>query len=196
MHMLRVAAVATLICDSMSIEVDKENIVLACLFHDMGNIIKSELDYFPDMVEPEGLEYWQKVRKEFIDKYGKDEHNAVEGIAGEIGLSDKSQYIMKQDRFSWLCRNRDSDDFNVKIIQYSDYRVGPYGVFSFDERMKETKKRYGKQNIGREAEREKFVACGVEIEKQIFAHTKIKPEDITDEAIAPVIEKLRDFVIK
>ena len=56
--------------------------------------------------------------------------------------------------------------------------------------------RYQDKNKGHEAEREKLVACGAEMEKQIFSKCKIKPEDITDETIAPIIEELKNFVIK
>jgi len=41
-----------------------------------------------------------------------------------------------------------------------------------------------------------MVACGSEIEQQIFAHCKIKPEDITHELIEPIAEALRNFVVK
>ena len=47
----------------------------------------------------------------------------------------------------------------------------------------------------KEDEWKKLVACGQEIEKQIFSKCKIKPEDINDQTVAPIISKLRDFVI-
>jgi hypothetical protein len=49
--------------------------------------------------------------------------------------------------------------------------------------------------LGTPEERDRLVACGQEIEKQIFAKCKIKPEDITDASVAPIIEELRNFVI-
>src|SRR3954452_25294278 len=79
-HQLRVAAVAAMICDSLP-GTDKETVVIACLFHDMGNIIKSDLSYFPEFVQPEGLEYWEKVKQEYIQKYGSDENAATKEIA-------------------------------------------------------------------------------------------------------------------
>jgi 5'-deoxynucleotidase YfbR-like HD superfamily hydrolase len=76
-HQLRVAAVASIICDSFDFLINKEKIIKVCLLHDMGNIIKFQLDYFPELNKPEGLEYWQNVQKEFIAKYGPNEHNAT-----------------------------------------------------------------------------------------------------------------------
>jgi len=68
LHQLRVAAVAKLICDSFKERIDTNNVVLACLYHDMGNIIKFDLNYFPEFTKPEGLEYWQKIKEDYIKK--------------------------------------------------------------------------------------------------------------------------------
>src|SRR3954471_17109842 len=87
-HQLRVAAVAAIICDSLP-GIDKEAVITACLFHDMGNIIKSDLSYFPEFTKPEGIVYWGKVKQDYIRKYGRDEHTATIAIAKEIGLPEK-----------------------------------------------------------------------------------------------------------
>ena len=76
-HMLRVAAVASLVCDNFNEPLPKDDIITACLLHDMGNIIKSDLQYFPEFIKPEGLDYWQKVKDEYIEKYSRDEHKAT-----------------------------------------------------------------------------------------------------------------------
>ncbi|USN54769.1 MAG: HD domain-containing protein [Candidatus Peribacteria bacterium] len=47
-HMLRVAAVAEQICLHSSQEIDHATIVTAALLHDMGNIIKFNLDKLPE----------------------------------------------------------------------------------------------------------------------------------------------------
>ncbi|MEK7569297.1 MAG: class I tRNA ligase family protein [Patescibacteria group bacterium] len=193
-HMLRVAAVVTLICDNFSSPVDKNDLILAALFHDMGNIIKTDLTYFSDF-DKEEIKYWENVKSEYVNKYGHDEHVPAIQIMKEIGLPEKAIYLATQDRFSLLCEHRDSSEMDVKIMSYSDNRVNPNGVVSYDERMEEARVRYQWKNRGMEEERQKFVACGAEIEKQIFAHCKIKPEDITDEAVAPIIEELKKLVI-
>ncbi|MDQ3076086.1 MAG: HD domain-containing protein [bacterium] len=195
-HMLRVGAVASIICDSLDTSIDKEKIVKVCLLHDMGNIIKFELTYFPEINEPEGLEYWQTVQKEFIEKYGEDEHEATMEIMRELGMSEELIYLADQNRFSLLCEHAIGDDMLVKIMHYADMRVGPFGVLSYDGRMEEAKKRYANRTAFQEEQREKLISCGKEIENQIFAHCSIKPEDINDKSVAPVIGKLRDFVIQ
>ena len=87
LHQLRVTAVAQTICKVFAERVDERTVVTACLFHDMGNIIKFDLTKFPDFLEPEGLEHWSQVKKEFEEKYGFDQHAATLMIARELGLS-------------------------------------------------------------------------------------------------------------
>jgi hypothetical protein len=195
MHMLRVAAISSMICDNLDMPQDKNLIVTACLMHDLGNIIKSKLDYFPDFSTTE-LEYWNGVKNEFIKKYGADEHQANLAIIREIGMSDLVVNLADKFHFSLTCQHAEAEDMYAKIVVYSDHRVSPYGVVSYIARMDEAKGRYKDLATFQEGKRQELVACGQEIEKQIFSHCKIKPEDITDEAVAPIIEKLRDFVIK
>lgn len=197
-HMLRVAAVAYLICDNFSEPLNKEEIITACLLHDMGNIIKSKLEYFPEFLRPEGLEYWQGVQNEYINKYGQDEHEATVQIMKELSAPTSYIKLVEQIGFPLLCTNAIINNFSNKIVTYADMRVDPHGVVSYDERINEAKVRYeGREQLlpGGEA-REKLIACGKDIEKQIFAKCKIKPEDINNDTIAPIISKLRDFVIK
>jgi hypothetical protein len=197
MHMLRVAAVASLICDSMNIEVEKENIVIASLFHDMGNLIKCDMTVFPDFFNPEGIEHWSKIKAEMIEKYGKDEHHANLEIMREIGLSDRIIYLSDQNNFSLLCSQLRNSDINVMITHYADGRVGPFGVLSYQDRQNEAGKRYKDHDTSSwEANRQELVSCGLEIEKKIFSNCKIKPEDINNETVAPIIEALKEFVVK
>lgn len=196
-HQLRVAAVAKQICESLTVQVDTQSIIIACLLHDMGNIIKFRLDHFPEFNEPKGLEYWQNVKDEFISKHGDNEHKATVNIIKELGLSKDIVTLAGQNRFSLLCSHRDSGEMNLKIIHYADSRVGPHGVLSYNDRMDDAGKRYKdypKKSV-EEKERIRLVDCGKEIEKQIFANSNIKPEDITDASIANDVELLKNFTI-
>lgn len=200
MHMLRVAAVASLICDNFEEPLPKEDIITACLLHDMGNIIKSDLMLFPDFREPEGLPYWQGVKDEYVKKYGQNEHKATVLILHELGLGKNFIEIIDHVDFKLSCIIQENDSLIYRIVNYADWRVDPFGVVSYEHRMEEGKRRYENSNrtFGGvdETERLRLVGCGKEIEKQIFAKCKIKPEDITDETVASVIEELRNFVVK
>lgn len=196
-HMYRVAAVASMICDNFDEPVPKEDIVTVCLLHDMGNIIKFKMDVIPEFFEPEGVEYWRGVKDEYIKKYGESEHDATVKIIGELGLSEKISSIAGKNRFSLICEHLSSTDMNIKIVHYADGRVNPFGIVSYEERMEEARKRYeNHKDFYEEEKRLKLVDCGKEIEAQIFARCRIKPEDITDESIAPIIAALKNFVIK
>ncbi len=197
MHMYRVAAVASLIYDNFNEPLNKEEIITACLLHDMGNIIKSDLSFLPELLKPEGLEYWQKVKDGFIEKYGNDDHEAHVKILKELGLSTEIIGLVDQVRFSLLCAQRDKADINIKITHYADGRVDPYGIVSYEERMEEAKSRYkDRDNLFPLKNREKLIECGKDMERQIFAKCKIRPEDINNETVAPIISSLRNFVIK
>ncbi|MFH1200847.1 MAG: class I tRNA ligase family protein [bacterium] len=195
-HMLRTAAVASLICDNFNEPLPKEDLIAACLLHDMGNIIKFKLDLFPEFNKPEGIEHWQKVQNKYIEKYGENEHEANVKIIKELCLSSDIIRFIDQNRFSLICEHRDNSDINMKIVHYVDGRVDPYGIVSYEERMNEAENRYKSKNQTEENERQRLIQCGRELEKQIFSKCKIKPEDITNESVAPIISELRNFVIK
>ncbi len=92
-HMIRVAAVAQLICDKSTIKLDTKNIVTACLLHDMGNLIKAKMDSMPELYEPEGVAYWTQVQIEMKYKYGTDEHIATMAIVNEINPGKEAVFF-------------------------------------------------------------------------------------------------------
>ena len=194
MHQIRVAAVAIEICKNIDITFDKESLVIACLLHDMGNIIKFNLKLFPEQNEPEGIDYWKQVKEEFISKYGKNEHIATAKIAEEIGVNSHVLDLIKFIDSDLIEKINLSDDISKKICMYADTRVTPYGITSFEYRMNEAKERYKDHpNAFDDKKHLNFKFNLKEIEKQIFSHLKIKPEDINDESVAQDIEKLKNY---
>ena len=184
-HQLRVAAVGKLICKSLNNPVDIDGVVQACLFHDMGNIIKFDLTYFPESVEPEGLAYWQDVKNSYIAKYGPSEHAATAAIARELGLSDNVLHYLDQIGFSHLKETVAVMAIEPKICAYADMRVGPHGVILIEERLIDGRKRYeGRADRAMVSDFFDQLAESLrETEKQIFSVANIKPEDINDASI-------------
>ncbi len=172
MHQLRVAAVAKMICDSMDIELDKDKVLKATLLHDMGNVIKFDLVQTQKIFGYSDFETEEakRVQKEFIDKYGDNEHEATVKIIKEIGLSEDIMNMADENRFSYMCKHKEIDDIYMKIMHYADGRVGPHGILSYEDRMNDAGNRYKNHRINswQEDERLKLVECGREIEKQIF----------------------------
>lgn len=196
-HLYRVTAVAKLICDNWNGKIDKKEIIYACLLHDMGNIIKFNLGYIPEAVQPKGLAYWQKIKDEYIHKYGNDEHIATLKIAKEIGIKDKIIELIKAVGFSKSVINYKHSNFAKKICAYSDHRVTPFGITSLEKRMHEGRKRFkiNTKDRGRKDQFNLYASYLRKIERQIFNKCQIKPEDINDRSVNPIVENLKDFEI-
>jgi hypothetical protein len=184
LHMKRVAAVAKTIADNETLPVDNEDIARAMLLHDMGNILKFKFDRFSKELEPEGKTYWERVQQEYKGKYGEDEHLATLSIAQELHMSDRVRELIGSVGFIQSKRNSERDDMSIKICCYSDQRVTPFGVTTLEERIAEARKRYlgnPKYDFDRDAP---FLFT---IEDQIFSKNKLKPGDITEESIEPLL---------
>lgn len=191
LHQLRVAGVASRIVDAFTEPLERKEIITACLFHDMGNIIKFDLQKFPEFLKPEGFEYWNTIRESFIGKYGSDEHRGTYKIANEIGISRRSHELLIAVGFTKAHLNSQQNDYAKKICCYADQRVTPHGVMSLQERLDEGLKRYQDKFMSHETKR------GQEhlflLEQQIFERCNIAPNDITEEKVLPLFEELRNF---
>ncbi len=199
LHMYRVSALAWIICDNFENEVDKNNIVAADLLHDMGNIIKFDLKLFPEFLEPEGYDYWLKVQKDYIAKYGNDEHEATRIIAEELSATPRIKELLNSVGSSKTSRIISSKDKSKWIANYADYRVYPHGVVSLTKRLEDGRKRYV-QNKGlhsvsmkKSIEIEKF---SYKLEELIQKETSIDLNSITDESVSDIIKQLPNFEIE
>ena len=194
MHQMRVAAVVKQIIDSLRVPVNTDNVIKAALFHDMGNIIKSNLTLFPVFTEPEGLAYWENVKREYIAEYGQDEHLATAAIAAKIGLSPRVRELFKNIGFNKILLIRDNADLEEQILEYADMRVIPHGVASIAERLREGKARYAGSKSGFSlAQYATLFEALQQIENHIFGLSKIKPTDITDENVRSDIENFQNY---
>ena len=196
-HQLRVAAVAKMLCESLSQPVDTETVTKACLIHDMGNIIKFDLNHQPELLEPEGTTYWAKVQKEFIDKYGDDEHEATLQIARELGASQKVLDCIDAIGFSKINGNHFGGTVEQKICNYADMRVAPYGVVDIHERLADGRKRYSyrKDYSLPDNERSEVEVHLEKLEEDLFKMSHLKPSQITEDSIQPIIEELKEYEI-
>lgn len=195
-HMLRVTGVASLICDNFQKPIDKNSIIVALLLHDMGNMSKIKLDRFPEFVQPEGKDYWSKVLGEFKQRYGENDYQATYKILKELKTPKKIQNLVHSNEFAKMTSISKARGLKRKICIYSDARVTPHGVDRLNIRLKEVRERWIKYK-GVSADFFDQITKSAEIiETQIFAHCKIKPEDITEEKVKPLIWKLRNFNIE
>jgi len=196
LHMLKVSGVAHLICDSFNKPIDKDAIISACLLHDMGNMAKIKLDRFPDLIQGENSDYWEKVLEQFREKYGNDDYQATYKILADLNISKNLQKTIYSLEFAKAPKNAKSRNYTNKICLYSDARTCPHGVVSLEERLIEVKDRYMK-NKKVSGETFNQISKGLDIiEGQIFNYCSLKPDDITEKKIKPLITNLRYFDIK
>ena len=200
-HQYRVAAVGRTIAEKFDTPIiEIENITIACLLHDMGNIIKFRLDLFPEFLKPEGLNFWKAVQKDYFKKYGYDEHVATIKIAESIlnpkKEADRILELIDAISFSEAITNSICDDFNRKIVAYADTRVDPHGVTSQNDRLQDGRKRF---RINKKASTNEYfesMAAGLKkIEKQIFDEIDIEPQDITEEYVKEIVKKVQFYTI-
>ncbi len=187
LHQLRVASVAKVLAESYKKEsLPIDVIVKACLLHDMANIVKFDLEHFPDFIKNDEISYWSDVKNEFIKKYGSNENEATLSIVSELGLrTPLVEDIIRHIDFS---DSKVEENISVAISHYADMRVGPYGVLSLKERLfKDWATRTPDKKDIAEILYERFTI----FEDSFFKDIDLKPEEITDELIAPIIEELK-----
>ncbi len=197
-HMLRVAGVAAWVCDHMSEEVQKQlhrdEIISACLLHDMGNIIKFDFSGTEDLFPGVDVAYWLQVQKDFIHRYGPSEHHAHLLIVRELGMTELTLALINSIGFSYLPEVLASTDLSKKICAYADTRVAPQGVATLVERFQDWEKRYrgrldektfSQEEIGKER--------AYELEKELGALLNVPFSELTSASVAPYCEKFLDF---
>ena len=190
-HQLRVAAVGRHIADAFPEPLDKEGVVLAGLFHDMGNILKANLSYFPELVGD--VAYWKTVQEDFRKTYGPDEHEATLTIAREIGLSTRVQEYMADLTFGKMRELAEGASLEKKICKYADMRVAPYGVTSLEERLTEARERYQGREVKRSPSKDFFdelADAARTIEHSLFERLPFTPADITEASMLSVVAEL------
>lgn len=190
LHMLRVAACSALIMEHWNgPQIDQEAIIRVSLLHDMGNILKIPEDFSKD-------ENFLKIRKQYFQKYGTNDHELNLEIGKIEGLTEKELAILDGKRSRKNEETLKSDSYERKICAYCDQRVAPNGVVGIVERLEDAKKRYKDKPLSvwsDEAKANRLMKCSLEIEKQIMQFCAIKPEEITDERIAKFVEELRKY---
>ena len=198
-HMIRVASVGALIADHWKNkkEIDRKNLVTALLLHDMGNIVKFTFNENIYRHSPKELEFIKKLKENFIHKYGPDEHEVTEKIAREIGVNEVVMNLLSRKGQSFTYIALHSNDPNKKIKSYSDFRVGPHGVITINERFDDLYTRY--KGIGHFWSDAKNVESrrewALELEKQIQEKADFDLQKINDASITEYFVEISNFEI-
>lgn len=199
-HQLRVAGVAYLICKNFKLRVNQDNIVKACLLHDMGNILKFDFSVTKKYIQHNlDYDYWEKVKKDYENKYGKDEHVATLSILQELKVGNEIVELVDSIGFTQAVLNLNGTDFAKKICAYADMRVRISGVCSLEERLQDIRVRYEHKTavFGEQGtkQREGFENSLRGIEQQIFTACNILAKEITPELVEQQMNFLKMFEI-
>lgn len=191
-HMYRVAAVATCVFDA-HVATDasllgRNDMIAACLLHDIGNIVKFNFTTLPP---PDGrITYWKEVQSEMIAKYGTSEHPASKAMCEEIGQWERIAPILEHTSDYDACILLEQGSLLQRIVAYADQRVAPAGVVSLTQRLRDMRARYDHPDTDHIRALDTAI---MENEKWLFSGISLKPEDITEQSIAPLVAELRSF---
>lgn len=192
-HMIRVAAVAQIICDHSPLPINREVAISACLLHDLGNLIKVNFKLGSELFDPEGIEYWKAVQTEMIEKYG-DVETATNAMIAEAGVNNEIASTVKAATLVKLTEIVESGSMETKVLEYADMRVNLWGIVSLNERFEDIWDRYV-PHIHTAKYIDELELAAQKIEDDIFSRSNIQPSDITDESTAEIQSTLREFDI-
>jgi hypothetical protein len=198
MHMVRTAAIGELIYTHWrGPAIDYDVIVTALLLHDMGNIVKMDLRDPLLQEAGEELEAVVEMRDGMIALYGPDDHAVSVGIARSLRVPEREVSLIGDKLFIKNDIIVNSSDYELKITAYADQRVGPLGILPLAERFSEAKERYrGKAGSSmNHPDVDALISAAHKIESQVLSHTDLKPEDINDTAIDPLVDRLFSYDI-
>lgn len=201
-HMLRVTALAKIIFDHWhGSKLNYHSLITACLLHDLGNIIKTDMVNNPP-TEGGGVTHWIEVKNSMTQKYGNDDHEATLAMCREIGVSEEVLFIVNNKEFKSFDFVLDSDNWDLKVITYADHRIGFDGLLGLKQRFDDQIKRYSLSTSGNKkaaiiSEKGPFlIECAFKIEKEIQEKVDLDLNKISDNEVNSEFPDLLNFEIK
>jgi len=198
-HMLRVTAVASVMCDWWKGEpIDRDLIVKTCLLHDLANILKFDMSLYPDLFEPEGVDYRAEV-KEWTKQFGAHEHEATLVMCEEIWVDERRLSFLREFSDYHIDYKIKSSSMELKICEYADLSVTPFGIVSVEERIENFHGRVVK-NHGISTDRADEIIWGLRkdveiLKEQLLVRCSYSANDIISRAQNIDLTALRDTII-
>lgn len=155
----------------------------AALVHDVGNIVKFNLDKYPQFLgdEQKNIDYWKALQKQTIEKYGTDDHGATRQMLTDIGMDKEIIEGVLNKSFGNSVEIKNGDNWLVKILLYADLRALPFNVGSLEERLTDIRSRMP-QYTGR-PDFEDLLGAARDIEKQIQENLDVPVSKINDNSV-------------
>jgi hypothetical protein len=189
-HHLRVAALIQIMVENWQGEaIDKQDVVIAGLFHDAANILKFKFDNPAMMGEDEAgrIDYWRQVQQEVREQYGDNIHEATIKMCQEIGLSEAVLHII--DGLEWDLANQALQDKNwpVALAIYADMRIGPFGIIPLIERLENLHSRIPIKNYTQ------VLASAQTLESTLQSHITVNLQQINNQPLSMRFSDLLDI---
>lgn len=190
-HMKKVSAVALYIGQIIKQKGEKLDLILlrqSALLHDVMKLCdfnKLDIEHFEQNVTAEDIQFWTALMKS-CSHIGHIE--AAYNMLREIG-EDEIAEVVRKHRFDGLIDEKEKPKtWEEKLLYYADKRVRHDEIVSIAERLIDGRERYFPD--GDLPENDHHVEKAIyKLEKEICAKAGIKPEDITEKAVEPFLEK-------
>lgn len=197
-HMYRCAALASYICDHWKGDlgkINKNNLIIALLLHDVANIVKIDFKATYDELERNSIHYWLSVKDLMEKDYGKDDHEAVALICEEIGISKDIIELIRQKEFRKNRETYESRNFTRMVAAYCDQRISPNGLMSLEDRLKDARvRREGDKSASvNQEDYEEMKAYILKVEREIQKNVDIDLSEINDTEIEKYIVNMREI---
>jgi len=199
-HQLRTAALGQVIVeDWIGPQINIQDVVFTLLIHDMGNLVKFNLDT-PDSKkwmagEKESLDFWKKIQKKYQQKYGKRADQANVKIAREINCPNKIIDFLEHHEWQDLPAAIETKQWEHQIVFYGDVRIRPQGLTSLADRILDLKNRYQDRdpNWHKPEYYQELVNISQTLEASLDQQTQQALSQIPVEKIEQKAEQLRSF---
>lgn len=190
-HMLRVGALAEIICSSWTGKnIENNSIVQACLLHDIAKPLNFDLAKQAKFgLSETDINNLEKLQQMIREKYDSNEHKAVVKICREIGCPNTAVEIVDDLEWEHTTRLLSEKKTESLIAIYCDMRISPKGILPLVDRMNELKTRDHDSN-----RMDELSLAGQELEKWIQSNTSIDLNSIDNHQINSKIELLRKLV--
>lgn len=205
-HMLWVAGVGKLALDHWQAEeISKKHVLEALLVHDLGNLIKFELNKPESMRMMQtydetttSVEKWKQIQQQMVERYGSNADLANELIAQELGLHQETQILLMRHSFERLIEILDQDHWEEKLVFWSDLRIMPQGLASTQDRVQDLRDRYYYRDTkwANPQIYNQWLQASLTLEKQLNQRTSIDLHKITQQDLKSIVVKLTDYQLE
>jgi len=193
-HMNRVTVIVMFIRDNCKgQEINWNNLIVAALLHDLGNIVRFNFDQNTNIygAEANRLDYWKAKKQEMIEKYGADDHEATQNMLREINADPAVVENILSKSFANSEEIAKSDNWVNKILLYADMRVLPDRIGTLKQRLDELKSR--RADLANDPSFIAKISALEQLEKQIQENLSVPVTSITNDLMERYKVDLDDY---